>query len=125
MSPRSCWRTWLRRWLRARRLRSDGLPVSPSVLVVAEWAADCVRPRLGETTFDRLVDVLDRGRMDPLLLSKADAAQLLGGVSVRTVDRLVESGELTLVEIRGASLIRRADLDAYVTSLTGPRSFRE
>lgn len=107
--------------LHARRLRQEGLTVPPALLVVADWAADCVRTRQDATALDGLVGLLDGARVDKYLLTKAEAAGSLG-VSVRTLERLIADGRLALVRVEGSARIRRADLDAYVTGLG---SFRD
>ncbi|SDP46401.1 DNA binding domain-containing protein, excisionase family [Klenkia soli] len=103
--------------LHARRLRSEGLPVPPALLVAATWATDCVRTRQVATSLDRLVELLDGERVEKMLLTKDQAATALG-VSVRTLDRVVASGALTLVKVEGSARIRRADLDGYVAGLS-------
>ena len=49
-----------------------------------------------------------------LLITKSDAAEQLG-VSLRTIERLISTGRLPLVE--GAARVRVADLEAYVQGL--------
>ena len=62
---------------------------------------------------------------DALLLTKRDAAAALR-VSTRTVERLIAAGTLRAVTVGSSPRIRRADLEAYVESLTpAPSSFRE
>ena len=70
-----------------------------------------------------LVDLLEDGRIMPLLLSKTAAAQALG-VSLRTLHRLIAAGSLPAVTVEGRVLIRRSDLEAYAAGL-GPHSFRD
>ena len=108
--------------LHARRMRSEGRSVPPGLLVIAEWAADCVRSRHSPTVLDGLARVLDGRVMDPLLLTKHDAATLLR-MSVRTVERMAANGTLTPVKVAGSVRFRRSDLDAYVAKLGG--SFRD
>jgi excisionase family DNA binding protein len=47
------------------------------------------------------------------LLSKEDAADVLG-LSPRTVDTLIHSGELPSLKVRRRRRIRPADLEAYI-----------
>lgn len=54
----------------------------------------------------------------PLVLSLTEAATALG-VSRRTVERLRHDGHLPASMIGGRAVIPRADLDAYVASLSG------
>ncbi|MDD2770363.1 MAG: helix-turn-helix domain-containing protein, partial [Methylococcus sp.] len=50
----------------------------------------------------------------PLLLSLQDAAQQLGGVSARTVRRMIEAGELPAVRVRGRLTVPLASIQAWV-----------
>ena len=47
-------------------------------------------------------------------LSKPQAATYLGGISVRTLDRLIEDGELTAILVRGRKKVEVAVLDRYL-----------
>ena len=49
-------------------------------------------------------------------LSVQEVASRLS-VSVKTVRRLIESGELQAVKIRGRIVVRESDLVAYISSL--------
>jgi|GEM_PF-2678751 len=54
---------------------------------------------------------------DRPLLSKREAAQFLGNISTRTLDRLVASGELSPVRVTPGTLrYRRVDLQSFVDS---------
>lgn len=48
----------------------------------------------------------------PAFKSKKQAAQYLGGVSERTVERMVKDGQLHPVKIRGRVMLKVAELDA-------------
>ncbi len=52
-------------------------------------------------------------RPQPLLVSVADAARLLA-VSERTVERMLEAGELTRVRVRGSVRVERDELEALI-----------
>jgi excisionase family DNA binding protein len=51
-----------------------------------------------------------------LLVTKSEAAEQLS-VSLRTLERLISAGRLTLVHVEGAARVRVADLEAYVQRL--------
>lgn len=54
---------------------------------------------------------------DRPLLSKREAAEFLGGISTRTLERLVASGELCPVRVTPGTLrYRRADLQSFIDS---------
>ncbi|WP_162559968.1 helix-turn-helix domain-containing protein [Methylotetracoccus oryzae] len=55
---------------------------------------------------------------DSLLCSLDDAARLLGGISVRTVRRLIEAGELPVVRIGRRLTVPVDGLRAWVASHT-------
>jgi hypothetical protein len=50
----------------------------------------------------------------PKLLSRQDAAAALGGVSVRTVDRLRADGSLESVRVRGRAMISAGSLERFL-----------
>lgn len=52
---------------------------------------------------------------DSDLCDKAQAARYLGGVSTRTVDRLVARGQLRKVKVGGSTFFRQSELDRYLT----------
>lgn len=59
-----------------------------------------------------------------LLLTKSDAADQLG-ISLRTIEGPISSGQLPLVYVEGAARLRVSDLEAFVQRLeadAGPRS---
>jgi excisionase family DNA binding protein len=47
---------------------------------------------------------------DAVLLAIEEAARLLGGVSHKTVRRMLDAGELSRVRIRGRVLVSRAEI---------------
>jgi excisionase family DNA binding protein len=51
-----------------------------------------------------------------LLLTKSEAAERLG-VSVRSIERLVASGQLPQVQLGGLARFRASDLEAFVSGL--------
>ncbi len=56
-------------------------------------------------------------QLSPLLLSKRDAAKLLGGISERSLDRLAASGRIRPVRVTPGTLrYRREDLEAFVAN---------
>jgi excisionase family DNA binding protein len=97
-----------------RICRRDGLRMRPELARLHDQLAarsgqerPCVAP---------VVDVDEVGRMSPLVHDLAGVAARLGR-SVRTVRRLVASGELPVVMIGGARRVREADLVDYVNQL--------
>jgi excisionase family DNA binding protein len=82
------------------------------------------RERLQPTAVAALAGLLEDGGMVPLLVPKKEAARILGGVSLRSVDRLIADGHLPAVTVGGRVLVRRSDLEAFVDRLP-PSSFRE
>ena len=52
--------------------------------------------------------------MTPLLHTLPEAAEQLGGVSVRTLEREIADGQLAVTYVRGQRRIARADLEAYI-----------
>jgi len=59
-----------------------------------------------------------------LLVTKSDAADQLG-ISLRTIEGPISSGQLPLVHVEGAARVRVSDLEAFVQRLeadAGPRS---
>lgn len=81
------------------------------------------RERLQPTTVAELAGLLEDDGMVPLLIPKKEAARILGGVSLRSVDRLIDAGTLPAVTVGGRVLVRRSDLEAFVDGLA-PGSFR-
>lgn len=58
------------------------------------------------------------------LLSRAEVAQLLGGLSVRTVERLEERGELIALRIGRRVVFEAAAVDRYVRRLAAAGAAR-
>ncbi len=54
--------------------------------------------------------------MEKLLLSYREAASLLG-VSVRTLARLIEGGEIRTVRVHASPRIARSEVDRYIAAL--------
>lgn len=96
-------------------LRRNGLPVDPDLIALRrsleastgqEWTALAESPDLPD------------GNAMPLLLTIEETRHQLGGVSARTVRRLLASGELAAVSVgAGSRRIRAEDLKAYVSRL--------
>ena len=61
-------------------------------------------------------------RMRNELLTKKDAAAELS-VSVRTLERLIASGQVIVTRVERSTRVRRADLDDYIARQRG--SFRD
>jgi len=59
-------------------------------------------------------------RMDTLLLSKYESAQMLG-VSLRTLEYLIARGEITTRRIGKRVLISRTVLEAFASRVAQPR----
>ncbi|MVF23734.1 DNA-binding protein [Methylocaldum sp. BRCS4] len=56
----------------------------------------------------------------PLLLwSLEQAGEALGGISARTVRRLIQAGELPAIKIRSLTKLRPADVEAYIVRCAG------
>jgi excisionase family DNA binding protein len=51
-----------------------------------------------------------------LLVTKSDAADQLG-ISLRTIEGPISSGQLPLVHVEGAARVRVSDLEAFVQRL--------
>jgi excisionase family DNA binding protein len=101
-----------------RQLRKDGLPVPPVVDELAAFLTLYVRNRQAPTDVDGGYQTAqDAPVVRRLAITKAEAAEQLG-VSVRTIERLVSAGRLTLVHIEGAARLRVADLEAYLEALS-------
>jgi excisionase family DNA binding protein len=56
----------------------------------------------------------------PTLLSKAAAAEALGGISVRTIDRLRAAGQIQSVQVGGQVRLIEESIDAYLASQIPP-----
>jgi len=107
--------------LHVRRLNYERVPVPREVEELAIFLT-----RLGRTHPDLPTPRHESGRTsrvptpDPLLVTKAEAAQRLG-VSVRTVERLVATGRLAQVRVERSARFRVRDLETYVESLAESR----
>ena len=62
-----------------------------------------------ETAIESALDMLNGKPEERLLYSGAEAARLLS-ISVQTLWRMVRSGEIQTVKVRGSTRYRRADL---------------
>jgi len=100
-----------------RDLRQAGAFIPPEVEELATFLAQAVRSRPQATP---VADVTEAEHAPPvverLLVTKGEAAERLG-VSVRTVERLVAAGRLTLVHVERAARFRVSDLKVYVHEL--------
>jgi excisionase family DNA binding protein len=98
-------------------LRRDGSRLPPlvaefGVAMSARATAGHSRPGLADLPLEP-----ESGSRGVLLWSRDEAARMLA-VSVRSVSRLVASGELRPVKVLGATRFRREDLEAYAAGLT-------
>jgi excisionase family DNA binding protein len=59
--------------------------------------------------------------IEKLLLSYKEAYGLLG-ISLRTLSRLVEGGEIRPVRVQGSPRIARSELDRYLQAITSEAS---
>ena len=57
-------------------------------------------------------DVIERVR--PLLASRDQVGTILGGISTKTVDRLIESGKLTTKNVEGRVMVPMTSVLEYV-----------
>ena len=57
--------------------------------------------------------VLEEALMDDKLISKLDAADMLG-VSVKTVERMIADGDLPMYKIRGQCRLMTSDVRTYI-----------
>jgi excisionase family DNA binding protein len=99
-----------------RQLHQSGLPVPREVEELAELLKDLAGIRSGAPVPPDQPDALTTRRPDPLLVTKAEAAERLG-VSVRTLERLVATGRLPQVHVERLARLRVSDLEAYVRGL--------
>jgi len=58
------------------------------------------------------------------LFSRAEVAQILGGLSLRTVERLEERGELKAVRIGRRVLFEASAVDEYISRLAAAGAAR-
>jgi excisionase family DNA binding protein len=114
--------------LRAHQVwcRDNGIPVPDDIRSLLEIALAHDRERQGPTPVGDSGELLHAALMQSkLAVTYAETADRLG-VSKRTVERMVERGELQSVDVGGAPRIRVVDLEAYVASLApGRRDFRD
>ena len=54
---------------------------------------------------------------DSLLVDRKRAGELLGGVSLSTVERLISAGELTPIRLGRRVMLRRSELQSFVDRL--------
>src|SRR3954454_10731378 len=104
--------------LHIRNLRQTGAAVPAEVVDLADFLARCVRRRPQATPVADDSDAAHARRVaDRLLVTKGEAAERLS-VSVRTVERLVAAGRLSLVHVERAARFRVSDLETYVHDLS-------
>jgi excisionase family DNA binding protein len=105
-----------------RRLRQEGLPVSRGVEELMTFLVHLVRMRQ-EAPPLASEDAVAHHALVPerLLVTKGEAAEQLG-VSVRTVERLVATGQLRQVHVERLARFRVSDLEAYVNNLGEDRA---
>ncbi|GAA4698029.1 excisionase family DNA-binding protein [Nocardioides nanhaiensis] len=105
-----------------REAKASGSAVPSELVNLAEFFADCARPRQDATWNAVSPPTMDAaGMTNRLLLTKREAASLLA-VSVRQLERLVAGDAIRTVRVGGGVRVRRADLDAYVAGLAAPAS---
>lgn len=101
-----------------RRRRTDNLKLRPfSAELLAVARADSARGRQGTTTFDgsRVDPDCDAVPL-PRLLDKTEVADRLD-VGMRTVERMISSGELPVVRIGAAVRVHSDDLVEFMDAL--------
>ena len=104
--------------LHIRNLRQTGAAVPAEVEDLAGFLTRCVRTPPQATPVDDDSDAAHSRRVaDRLLVTKGEAAERLS-VSVRTLERLVAAGRLSLVHVERAARFRVTDLEAFVDDLT-------
>lgn len=110
-----------------RAAQRDGYRVPAELLLLAELLTDLAErhsPRQTATLSAlRVGDRHAEVKPDPMLLTMRQAAVL--SASVRTVERLIASGELAAVRVGGSTKLRRVNVDAFVAALESPRSLRD
>jgi excisionase family DNA binding protein len=100
-----------------RRLHRQAIPVPREVEELTAFLVRLARIRQEPSTLAYQGGALRFTHMsDRLLVSKDEAAEQLG-VSVRTVERLVATGQLRQVHVERLARFRVSDLQAYVNSL--------
>jgi excisionase family DNA binding protein len=104
--------------LHIRNLRQKGAAVPAEVENLAGFLTRCVRTPPQATPVDDDSDAVHSRRVaDRLLVTKGEAAERLS-VSVRTIERLVAAGRLSLVHVERAARFRVSDLETYVHDLS-------
>jgi excisionase family DNA binding protein len=104
--------------LHIRNLRQTGAAVPAEVEDLAGFLTRCVRTPPQATPVDDDSDAAHSRRVaDRLLVTKGEAAERLS-VSIRTIERLVAAGRLSLVHVERAARFRVSDLETYVHDLS-------
>lgn len=104
--------------------RRNATAVPAAVPLVRELLESLATMRQDATPLGDLGGVADGEPMTPALLTKREVAVSLR-CSVRTVERLLAAGAMAAVQMGGRTLIRPADLAAYVESMAARSTFRE
>lgn len=99
--------------------RRDGFTVPPELPALRDFVILLATARQDTTAAPPLSNVGDAWDMDTPLLTKREAAAGLR-LSARTVERLIARGDLAAVRVGGRTLVRRVDLEAYVSGLGAP-----
>jgi excisionase family DNA binding protein len=100
-----------------RRLHQEALPVPHEVEELAAVLMRIARTRQDPPTLADEFGTAHYVRMpDRLLVTKGEAAERLG-ISIRTVERLVATGQLPQIYIERLARFRVSDLEAYVNGL--------
>lgn len=103
--------------------RRNAVELPPAVPLVRELLQSLATARQDATPLGDLGGMADGEPMTPALHTKREVAVSLR-CSVRTVERLIAGGDLVAVQLGGRTLIRPADLEAYVGSLATGGTFR-
>lgn len=90
------------------RLRSDLAALSEAAATINE-----AMPRVLSALLE-MVDELRREQARPLVVDLERAAAMLGGISTRTVRRMIDAGELVAVPVPGHTMVATASIDTYV-----------
>jgi excisionase family DNA binding protein len=100
-----------------RQLQEEGLAVPREVEELSALLTFLVSVRHHPPTVADGFGTIHHARMSSrLLLTKSEAAERLG-VSVRSIERLVASGQLPQVQLGGLARFRASDLEAFVSGL--------
>jgi excisionase family DNA binding protein len=104
--------------------RAQAIPVPNDVWTLLKHA-ECAKGRHRPTELPASLETAHGAPMDALTATYADVARRLN-VSKRSIERLVASGVLPVVDVGGSRRIRVEDLEVYVASLAPrTRSFRD